>query len=348
MKTEEVSDRYVAPCFINGLKAYDYEINLEKEENMISNEFAVKLCLDHEDDVEPWVVLGMLFMRITKGIADFRNEVITIYLELNPFLDSSRETEKIDDDWDFLLDDLNFRDIQEIKGVEIQPFKEEDIIIKVKGEALIEKENPGAFVIPIRLDAKINRNALADTGSDINVMPYRVYKELERQKLKNVNRGIKMLNHSKAKPMGLLKDVLCQVGVTTIFVKFLILDMPIERDTPILIGRGFLYICDSMLNTIERITSTFDGICHQTFRAAKTSLNIEESDSDDEEDYGIQRNSFGAPIYGPKPAKYLNCHDPLDRSIALQEVLNPFKKICVWKKAVVFLGSLPVALQHED
>ncbi|GJY59203.1 hypothetical protein Tco_0459095 [Tanacetum coccineum] len=125
-----------------------------------------------------------------------------------------------------------------------------------------------------------------------------------------------MLNHSKAKPMGLLKDVLWQVGVTTIIAKFLILNMPIDRDTPILVGRGFLHTCGNILNTLERITSTFDGLCHQTFRAAKTSLDTIESDSDDEEEYAFQRNKFGAPIYGPKPAS--------------------------------FLGSLPIALQHVD
>nr|GFA11988.1 hypothetical protein [Tanacetum cinerariifolium] len=48
MDTEEVSDRFVAPCFVNGLEAYDGEINLGVEENMISNEYAVKLCLEHE------------------------------------------------------------------------------------------------------------------------------------------------------------------------------------------------------------------------------------------------------------------------------------------------------------
>ncbi|GJR70571.1 retrotransposon ORF1 [Tanacetum coccineum] len=408
METEEISDRFVAPCFINGLEAYDSEINLGKEEDMISNEFAVKLCLDYEfvinpeeDEVETGVVLGRSFMRLTKGIADFENEVITIYPELDPFLDRSGETEKIDDDWDLLLDDLDFGDIPEIERVEILPFvckirknsrnkrkrfsileeerpviktmaysdkyknildeicidkmkldgemkkDEEEATIKVKEEALIEKEDPRAFVIPIRLEAKINLNALADTGSDINVMSYRVYKELGREELKNVNKGITMLNHSKAEPMGLLKDVLCQVGVTTIIAKFLILDMPIERDTPILVGRGFLYTCGGILNIIERITSTFNEICHRTFRAAKTSLNTEESDSDDEEDYGIQKNSFGALMYGPKLAKYLNCHDSLDRSIALRKVLNPLRKIRVWKKGVSFLGYLPITLHHE-
>ncbi|GJR38150.1 hypothetical protein Tco_1213834 [Tanacetum coccineum] len=129
MDTEEISDRYVAPCFVNGLEAYDGEINLGKEENMISNEFAVKLCLEHEvkrrhkvvlkelivalrgeiyfvkfiinpeeDDVEPGVVLGRSFMRLTKGIADLGNETITIYPELDPFLDSFGGEEKIGED----------------------------------------------------------------------------------------------------------------------------------------------------------------------------------------------------------------------------------------------------------
>nr|GEV46554.1 hypothetical protein [Tanacetum cinerariifolium] len=99
METEEVSDRYVAPCFINGLEAYD-----------------------EENDVEPRVVLGRSFMHLTKGIADFGNGIITIYPELDPFLDSFGETEKIDDDWDLLLDDLEFGDVLEIEGVEIPPF----------------------------------------------------------------------------------------------------------------------------------------------------------------------------------------------------------------------------------
>ncbi|GKD79202.1 hypothetical protein Tco_1341823 [Tanacetum coccineum] len=121
-----------------------------------------------------------------------------------------------------------------------------------------------------------------------------------------------------------------------------------ETDTPILVGRGFLHTCGGIVNTIENITSTFDGICHQTFRTAKTSLDTAESDNDDEEEYEFQRNKFGASIYGPKHARYLNCSDSLDRSLALQEVMNPFRKICFWKKVVSFLGSLLVALQHVE
>ncbi|GJY33160.1 hypothetical protein Tco_0049066, partial [Tanacetum coccineum] len=95
--------------------------------------------------------------------------------------------------------------------------------------------------------------------------------------------------------MGKLSNVLCQVGVTTIIAKFIILDILIDRDVPIVVGRGFL----------------------------------PESDTDDEEEYVIKRNKFGAPIYGPRPAPYLNCANPEDRSSAIQAVKNPFRKISV-------------------
>ncbi|GKF50203.1 hypothetical protein Tco_0146670 [Tanacetum coccineum] len=107
--------------------------------------------------------------------------------------------------------------------------------------------------------------------------------------------------------MGKLSNVLCQVGVTTIIAKFLILDIPIDHDAPIVVGRGFLYTMGSILNTPERLFSTFDGVCHQTFRAARFNvLRTAESDNDDEEEYVIKRNKFEAPTYGLKPAPYLN------------------------------------------
>ncbi|GJS25769.1 agenet domain-containing protein [Tanacetum coccineum] len=196
--------------------------------------------------------------------------------------------------------------------------EQKEAIKRVKGEALIEKEDPGAFIFPISLEGKINLNGLADTGSEVNVMPYRIYMDLGREKVKKVNRGIEMINHSLAEPMGLLKDVLYQIGVTTIIAKFLILDIPIDIDAQIMVGRGFLSTCGGQ-------------------RA-----------SDDEEEYAVKRDKFGAPTYGLKFAKYLNITEPKDRSLALQAALKPFHQICVWKKAVSFLGSLPLPLQHVD
>nr|GEY96189.1 hypothetical protein [Tanacetum cinerariifolium] len=48
METKDIRERYDAPCFVNDLEVYDGEINLDHDKNLISNEFAVKLCLEHE------------------------------------------------------------------------------------------------------------------------------------------------------------------------------------------------------------------------------------------------------------------------------------------------------------
>nr|GFA00760.1 hypothetical protein [Tanacetum cinerariifolium] len=336
METDKVSERYIPPCFVNGLEAYDGEINLAFDENLILNEDEVKLCLDYEvkkgqklvkkDDVEPRVILRRSFMRLDKGIVDFDSRVITIYLESDPFEDGYEKTEKSLDDWDRLLDS-NFNDIPKF-GEELpllvckigksnhnkkrsmenlslfyqdigpslsagdhltqeeaakealatrisQKFtlleeivkEEEEAVKRIKGEALKEKDDPGAFIFPIRLEGKANENVLADIGSDINTMPYQDYETMKRK-------------DEKAARI----DVL---------------------------------------------------------RTAK-------SDSDDEEHYQITRNKFGAPIYGPKPAPYLNCNDQADRSLALQAVTNLFRKISVWKKALSFLVSLPIPLKQVN
>ncbi|GJS28750.1 reverse transcriptase domain-containing protein [Tanacetum coccineum] len=335
MDTKEVSDRFVSPCFVNGLKAYGGEINLGVKENMISNEYAVKLCLEHEvkrgnkvvkkelivalrgeiyflkfiinpeeDDVEPEVIFGRSFLRITKVITDFGAGTVTIYPEFDPFMeDIEEEEEKSLDDWDHLLD-FNLDDIPLVKLDRKVVKEEEEAVKRIKGEALKEKDDLGAFIFPIRLEGHVNENALADTGSDINTMPYRIYEQLRIEKMKKVDRGITMINHTQAEAMGILTNVLCQVGVTTLIAKFLILDIPIDRDAPIVVGQGFLRTISGIVNTLERLFLNFDGFCHQPFRAARSDvMRNAKSDSDDEEEYEIKRNKFGASIYGPNLTK---------------------------------------------
>nr|GFB82944.1 hypothetical protein [Tanacetum cinerariifolium] len=306
METNEISEWYITPCFVNGEEAFDGEVNLAFDENLISNEFAVKLCLDYEliinleeDDFVSVVILGRSFRRIATGIADFGNRVITIYLEPDPFEDDSRKTGKISDDWDQLL---NF----DFDGV---PKFEEELplfVCKMRKTAITKKramENLNLFyhymgpslgawvhltqeeVVKealilneilkdnVELDGKTMKEdeeavrSIKDTGSDINTMPYRIFETLGIKDMKKTDRGITMINHTQAKAMGKLLNVLFKLNI---------------------------------LNTSERIFSTFDGNFPQTFRAARFDvLRKAESDSDDEEEYVIKRNKFGAPIYGP-------------------------------------------------
>ncbi|GJX17425.1 hypothetical protein Tco_0218257 [Tanacetum coccineum] len=157
-----------------------------------------------------------------------------------------------------------------------------------------------------------------------------------------------MLDHSKAEPMGRLLDVLCQVGVTTIPANFMLLDLPVDRDVPIIVRRSFLYACGEIMNIMKGKMTTFDGFVYQQYDVVKVRSNHEESDSDDDEEYYLKRDETGKPFSGPNHAKYLNYDDPMDRALALQDAINPFKKVHVWKKAISFLGALPVPLKHTE
>ncbi|GKC30791.1 hypothetical protein Tco_1038085, partial [Tanacetum coccineum] len=128
-----------------------------------------------------------------------------------------------------------------------------------------------------------------------------------------------MLDHSKAEPMGILRDVLCQVGVTTILARFLILDIPLDKNVPIVMGRSFLYTCGGIINTIKGTTSNFDGVCYQKYSMAAFKNKQEKKDNDDDEEITEERDENGKPFYGQILAKYLDCDNSIDLSLQHNE-----------------------------
>nr|GFC96235.1 hypothetical protein [Tanacetum cinerariifolium] len=72
METDEISERYIAPCF-GELYFVKFIINPE------------------EDNFESGVILGRSFQRLAHGVVDFDNGVITIYPEPDPFEDDSEK-----------------------------------------------------------------------------------------------------------------------------------------------------------------------------------------------------------------------------------------------------------------
>nr|GEW52014.1 hypothetical protein [Tanacetum cinerariifolium] len=124
-RIEEKSKCYFTPCYVGGLNAYDGEFNLDHERNLLTNKFAVKLCLEYkeknreklvkqelwvslkgefyfeksiinpeDDDVEPSVILGRSFLRLSKGIVDFGNGILTVYPDTTIFYDDSSDNFK--------------------------------------------------------------------------------------------------------------------------------------------------------------------------------------------------------------------------------------------------------------
>ncbi|GJU47427.1 hypothetical protein Tco_1204693 [Tanacetum coccineum] len=179
MDTEEVSDRFVAPCFVNGLEAYDGEINLGVEENMISNEYVAKLCLEHKVKRGNKVVKKEL-------IDELRGEIYFVKFIINLEEDDVEPGEErpiiktmaYHDKYKKILNEV-CKDKVELDGKIVK--EEEEAVKRIKGEALKEKDDPGAFIFPI---------------------DWR-----DREEMKKVDRGITMINHTQAEAMGILTNV---------------------------------------------------------------------------------------------------------------------------------------------
>ncbi|GJS15819.1 hypothetical protein Tco_0410291 [Tanacetum coccineum] len=109
----------------------------------------------------------------------------------------------------------------------------------------------------LKLDRKVEIDVEESTKEAQTSMSYsyHIYAKLRREEVQPVANKISMLDDSKVEPMGILSDVLCQVDLA----KFMILDIPVDKDVPIVMGRSFLYTCGGIINTMEGTTLTFDG-----------------------------------------------------------------------------------------
>ncbi|GJW12264.1 hypothetical protein Tco_1578091 [Tanacetum coccineum] len=199
MDTKEVSDRFVAPlklCLEHEVKRGNKVVKKELIVALRGEIYFVKFIINpEEDDVEHGVIFDRSFLRLTKAITNFEARTITIYPDIDPFLEETKEEGKSKDDWDHLLD-FNIDDTPLLGEEGLPPFvckigkrtsssargylsqeeaakeaitirmiskdkveldgkivkEEEEAVKRIKGEAVKEKEDPGAFIFPIRLE----------------------------------------------------------------------------------------------------------------------------------------------------------------------------------------------------
>nr|GEW73784.1 hypothetical protein [Tanacetum cinerariifolium] len=215
METDKISKRYIAPCFVNGLESYDGEINLAFDENLILNEFAIKLCLDYEMKKGKFLVKKELIVTLSGELYfvkfiinpeedDFKPEfgeklppfvckmgksncnkkramenLNLFYQDIGPSSSAGGDltqeeavkealaimtgqkfallkeemhiikTMAYNDKYKKILDEI-WKDEVELDGKTVK--EDEEAVKRIKGKALKEKDDPGAFIFPIRLE----------------------------------------------------------------------------------------------------------------------------------------------------------------------------------------------------
>ncbi|GJR70174.1 hypothetical protein Tco_0016239 [Tanacetum coccineum] len=104
---EEEGELYFTSCYVGGLHAYDGEINLKYEKNLISNEFAVKLCFEYEEKNREKLVKRELLVSL-------KGEFYFVTFIINPEEDDVEPS-------DHLLD-IDFGKTPEIDEAGMPPF----------------------------------------------------------------------------------------------------------------------------------------------------------------------------------------------------------------------------------
>ncbi|GJU26937.1 hypothetical protein Tco_1165558 [Tanacetum coccineum] len=198
-------------------------------------------------------------------------------------------------------------------------FGEEDKIRIVEHGLPKKICEPRNFMLPVSVNGTVQMNALVNTRTSVNVLPFCLCKNL----------GLAYL------------------------VDFLMLDIPVDKELPLLLGCPFLRTCGAVIDMGRGTMSINDGVIRQTyFPKPRAKAYLENFKIDEEDDwlgcFKIGCDEDGNPKYGPVAPSFLDIEDEMEKALAMEAYFNPFKNIIVFKKLVDFLGSLPVQLKNTD
>ncbi|KAA3483462.1 Transposon Ty3-I Gag-Pol polyprotein [Gossypium australe] len=109
-------------------------------------------------------------------------------------------------------------------------------------------KDPGSFTIPCLIGGLSVNNALADLGVSINVMPYKMFKQLGLGKPKQTRRSIQLADKTIKFPRGIIEDVLVRIDKFIFPVDFVVLDIDEDSDVLLILGRPFLAISRTIID----------------------------------------------------------------------------------------------------
>ncbi|GKB21702.1 putative ribonuclease H-like domain-containing protein [Tanacetum coccineum] len=196
-------------------------------------------------------------------------------------------------------------------------------------------------------------NALADTEESVSVFPFSLYKKLGLSDLRPYHSNLTMAENTQAKAMGEVRNVRIQIGYQAYLVEFLVLDILVDKELPLLLGCLFLRTCGAVIDIGRGTISIDDGVIRHTyFPKPRAKAYLENFEIDEEDDwlscFEVGHDENGNPKYGPVAPSFLDIKDKMDRALAIEAYFNPFKNIIVFKKLIDFLGSLLVPLKNTD
>nr|GEV25374.1 hypothetical protein [Tanacetum cinerariifolium] len=144
-----------------------------------------------------------------------------------------------------------------------------------------------------------------------------------------------------------------QIGYQAYVVDLLILDISVDPELPLLLGRPFLRTCGAIIDIGIEMLCIDDGVIRHTYFLKPRSKSYVEAFEMEEEDdwpgsFEVGTDEDGNVKYGPVAPSFIDIKDDMERALAMEAYFNSFKNVIVFMKLVDFLGSMPVQLQNLD
>ncbi|KAK5785997.1 hypothetical protein PVK06_040621 [Gossypium arboreum] len=130
----------------------------------------------------------------------------------------------------------NKRKFEDLSTVELN----EECSAILQNKLPTKLKDPGSFTIPCLIGSLNVEKALADLGASINLMPYKMFKQLGLGEPKPTMMSIQLVDRSNKYPRDIIEDVLVTVDKFIFLVDFVVLDMDEDVEVPLILGRLFL------------------------------------------------------------------------------------------------------------
>ncbi|GJR10824.1 reverse transcriptase domain-containing protein [Tanacetum coccineum] len=106
---------------------------------------------------------------------------------------------------------------------------------------LPQKEgDSGSFTLPCLIGPLVVKNALADLGASINLMPHSLFRRLGISKLKPTEMSIQLADRYIKYPIGVCENLLVKISKFIFPIDFVVLKMDEDELVPIILRRPFL------------------------------------------------------------------------------------------------------------
>ncbi|XP_021729781.1 DNA damage-inducible protein 1-like [Chenopodium quinoa] len=100
--------------------------------------------------------------------------------------------------------------------------------------------DPNSYAIPMKIGDLEAMDAFCDVGASVSLMPYSIAKSLKVGDLKPTRMSLQLADRTVRLPLGILKDVLVQVGRVFVPCDFVVLEMEEDTRVPLILGRPVL------------------------------------------------------------------------------------------------------------